>query len=145
MSQLGQFLKEKKEFVAIADRPRELITTWTGAVARLESRIRKVLEPYTTEGLTIDEWSTLQQDRGISYNLPALTVQFLDYQITIQPKTAPVQGPGRVEMSCGAKVVWLLWLRAEDWSYKWEYPPYQEGPRTLTDDVIEQLVQELLA
>ena len=47
-------------------------------------------------------------------------------------------------MSCGANVVWLIWSRADEWSYKWEYPLHAEAPQPLTDDAIEQLVEELL-
>jgi hypothetical protein len=145
MSQLGPFLREKKKLVAASERPRELIADWTAAIEHLEARIRAVLQPYEAEGLSIEEWMTLQKDQGIAYSVPALTVHFLDYQILVQPKAAPVSGPGRVEMSCGPKVVWLLWAGEDHWSYKWEYPLYQDGPQQLTDGAIEQLVQELLA
>jgi hypothetical protein len=145
MSDLGQFLREKKEQVETSKRPAELIRTWTDAVARLEERIRAALEPYRADGLTIEDWNLALHEQGLPYNLTALTVHFLDYQVEILPKGAPGRGPGRVEMSCGAKVVWLLWASGERWSYKWEYPAYDEGPKALTDEAIEDLVRELLA
>jgi hypothetical protein len=146
MSQLSQFLREKKGQLELGRQPREIIKIWTTAVERLLVRIRSILEPYTAEGLTMQQWLPLLKEQGVPYNISALTIHFLDYQITVDPKAAPSNGdPGRIEMSCGAKIVWLLWAGGDNWSYKWEYPAYADGPRQLTDQAIEQLVQELLA
>jgi hypothetical protein len=144
MSQLSEFLKEKAAQLDPNRKPQEIIEEWRSAVERLQARIRSVLAPYS-DNLKIEEWVPLLDEGGIRYNAVALTISFFDYQITVLPKKAPVRGPGRVEVSCGAKVLWLIWNNGDEWSYKWEYPPPAEGPQRLTDEAIEQLVQNLLS
>ncbi|KYF74728.1 hypothetical protein BE17_15250 [Sorangium cellulosum] len=144
MANLGQFLKDMKSGLDPNLGPREVIDRWQPAVEKLMKRVKLALEPYKDD-LLIEEWNTAHSEGGIRYNLLALTIRFIDYQITIEPKKAPGRGgPGRVEASCGLNVVWLLWSGGDNWSYKWEYPARSEGPQPLMGDAIERLVEELL-
>lgn len=144
MSNLGQFLKDMKSGLDPDRGPREVIDRWKPAVEKLMARFKHKLEPYKDD-LLIKEWNTVHSEGGIRYNLHALTIEFMDYQITIEPKKAPGRGgPGRVEASCGLNLVWLLWSGGDDWSYKWEYPADSKGSNLLTEDAIERLVEELL-
>jgi hypothetical protein len=145
MSQLGQFLRDKKQQVDASRQPEQAITLWTTAIDKLMARICSVLEPYRSEGLRFEDWNVQLREQGNPYNATALTVHFMDYQVNFLPKSAPGDGPGRIEVSCGPKIAWLYWSTGDTWSCRWEYPPQGEPAGKLTDEAIEHLVQEMLA
>ena len=141
---LAEFLKHRRERPASAADLHGHIGLFRTAVERLAARIRDVLRPY--EELEIEERSVLLKEEGVPYGATALTIRFLDVQVTVEPKGMSVIGAaGRVELASGVKVVLLDWNRGDDWSYRWSIPSGDGGSRPLTDAAIEEIVQGLLA
>ena len=70
------------------------------------------------------------EEEGVPDGPTALTIQFLDVQVTVEPKGMSVIGAaGRVELASGVKVVLLDWNRGDDWSSRWSIPSGDGGSR----------------
>jgi hypothetical protein len=55
MSQLDQFLADKKAQLDPNRRPQEIIDEWRSAVSRMEDNIARVLAPYSRD-LKVKDW-----------------------------------------------------------------------------------------
>jgi len=112
---------------------------WLERLRELLSDIRCWLSDYPQ--LQLEDWVVLLIDGdGTRFNAPALTILFQDAQITVQPKGAG----GRVEMSCGARTVYLEYRQGHGWGYFWE--EQSEAIKPLDKTVFaDEVVQGLLA
>lgn len=140
---LREFLTDRARDTAGPAGDRLKIREYSDAVKSLMKRFRDVLSPY--EALEIVEWLPLLKERSIPYNAPALTVNFRDDQITIEPKGAFVlDSAGRVSMTRGMREVHIDWAGGNDWVFRWVLPR-TTNKEPLTNEAIEDLVQGLLA
>ena len=143
---LKEFLEQRALDPALGESVHARIERWRTAALNLIQRLRRVLQPHAR--LELEEWTVVLQEQAVRYNAAALTIRFQDVQITVEPKGTflpPGEGNGRVTMECGARLVLLDWRGEESWTYWWSLPQHDEPARPLTDTIIEDLVQELLA
>jgi hypothetical protein len=123
--------------------PSSEIAAWQAAVSTLVARFKEVLAKY--EQLRLTDWAVLREHRGVRYNAEALTIEFGESPVTLEPLAIkPVGGIlGRASLNCGVRQVHLDC--ADDgklWRYHWVIPSDPKQAE-LTDEAIEELVEEL--
>jgi hypothetical protein len=124
--------------------PRSKITAWRAAVSVLNQRFKGVLG--TFDQLRLTDWSVLRDHAGIRYNAEALTIEFGETVITLEPNAIePEPGIlGRSILNCGVREIHLdCGLDGQMWRYHWVIP-HDPAQAELTDAAIEELVEELL-
>lgn len=126
------------------DGPHAKIGIWQAAVALLVARFKSVLGDYSQ--LRLLDWNVLREHAGIRYSVEALTIDFDEAAITLEPSAIePDMGIlGRVVLSCGVRSVHLdCGSDGKLWSYRWVIPR-EPTSSELTDLAIETLVEDLL-
>jgi hypothetical protein len=121
------------------------VAAWTAAVAALVGRFRVVLGPY--KQLELHGWNVLREHRGLRYNAEALTIEFGQSVITLEPEVLePEPGVlGRATLNAGVRLVHLdCDVDGTLWRYKWVIPS-DKARAELDDAAIESLVEQLLA
>lgn len=120
------------------------VPEWQAAMTALVQRFRTVLAQF--DQLTLTDWAVLREHRGVRYNADALSIEFGDVPIRLEPiAVEPEAGVlGRASLDCGVQQVHLdCSSDAAVWSYRWVIP-HEEQAHELTDAAIESLVLALL-
>lgn len=125
---LKEFLQERS---AVKNLDRQ---GWLERVRELLDEIRGWMAEY--DQLELQDWNVLIVDGNDRYNGPALTIGFLDAQVTVQPKG----NERRLEAVCGARVAFLE-PKTQGWTYH-----LQDGrtgdlsKQTFADEVVKELL-----
>lgn len=140
---LREFLEQHRAPARQGD-PRSKITAWRAAVSALVARFENVLGKF--EQLRLTGWNVLREHAGIRYNAEALTIEFDESVLTLEPEVIePEAGVlGRASLNCGVQQVHLdCGLDGRLWRYHWVIP-HDQTSAELTDEAIERLVEQLL-
>ena len=124
--------------------PRSKITAWKAAVSALNARFKNILGKFAQ--LRLIDWSVLRDHAGIRYNADALTIEFDENVITLEPNAIDPEAGilGRTSLNCGVREIHLdCGLDGELWRYHWVIP-HDPASAELSDEAIERLVEELL-
>ena len=124
--------------------PRSKINAWEAAVATLVARFKEILGKYRQ--LRLIDWSVLREHAGIRYSADALTVEFDENVITLEPNTIEPEAGilGRASLNCGVREIHLdCGPDAKLWRYHWVIP-HDQTSAELTNEAIEGLVEALL-
>ncbi|MEP7126936.1 MAG: hypothetical protein ABJE95_38750 [Byssovorax sp.] len=139
---LREFLEHQRAGV-LEGGPRSKITAWKAAVSALNARFRDVLGKF--EQLRLIDWNVLRDHAGLRYNAEALTIEFDDSVITLEPNAIePDAGIlGRASLNCGVREIHLDCAPdGKLWKYH-RVIPHDPASAELTDEAIEALVEEL--
>jgi len=140
---LREFLQRQRPEAPEAT-PRSKISAWRAAVSALNARFKGVLSKY--EQLHLLDWNVLREHAGIRYNADALTIEFDETAITLEPSAIePEPGIlGRAALNCGVREVHIDCAPdGKLWRYHWVIP-HDPASAELTDAAIEGLIEELL-
>jgi hypothetical protein len=124
--------------------PRSKINAWRAAVSALIARFKDVLGKF--DRLKLSDWSVLRDHAGIRYGAEALTIEFEETFITLEPNAIEPEAGilGRASLNCGVREVHLdCGSDGKLWRYHWVIP-HDPTSAELTDPAIEGLVEELL-
>jgi hypothetical protein len=139
---LREFLEHQRAGAPEAG-PRSKITAWKAAVSALNARLKDVLGKFGQ--LRLIDWNVLREHAGIRYNAQALTIEFDDSVITLEPNTIEPEAGilGRASLNCGVREIHLdCGPDGKLWRYHWVIP-YDPASAELSDEAIEKLVEEL--
>jgi len=120
------------------------IAAWQAAVGALVERFRAQLSSY--EKLQLLPWNVLREHRGVRYNAQALTIEFGEAVITLEPVAIKPEAGllGRASLNCGVRQIYCDCNGdAQLWRYRWVIP-HDPADAELTGQAIELLVEELL-
>jgi hypothetical protein len=123
--------------------PSSEIAEWQGAVSLLVAQFTNTLSGY--EQLSTTGWNVLREHRGVRYNAEALTIEFGESVITLEPDAIkPEIGVlGRASLNCGVHQIHLdCASNGKLWRYHWVIP-HDPASGELTTEAIEMLVEEL--
>lgn len=124
--------------------PRSKITAWRSAVSTLNDRFKGVLGKF--DQLRLTDWNVLRDHAGIRYNAEALTIEFDETVITLEPNAIEPEAGilGRSILNCGVREVHLdCGPDGKLWRYHWVIP-HDSTQAELADAAIEKLIEELL-
>jgi len=124
--------------------PSATIAAWKAAVSALAARFKEVLAPI--EQLKLTDWAVLREYRGVRYNADALTIEFGENLITLEPDAIYPEAAilGRASLNCGVRLVHLdCGEDGQLWRYHWVVP-HDAAVAELTRDAIELLVEALI-
>lgn len=139
---LREFLEHQRA-AAPEGGPRSKITAWKAAVSSLNARFKNTLGKFAQ--LRLIDWNVLRDHAGIRYNAEALTIEFDESVITLEPNAIePESGIlGRATLNCGVRQLHLdCALDGKLWRYHWVIP-HDPDSAELTDEAVERLVEEL--
>ena len=109
----------------------------------LNARFKSILGKFPQ--LRLIDWNVLRDHAGIRYDAEALTIEFDESVITLEPNAIEPEAGilGRASLNCGVRQVHLDGARGgELWSYHWVIP-HDPASAELSDEAIEKLIEAL--
>jgi hypothetical protein len=143
-SRLATFLRERRQQQQQRETVHDRLARWKTAVDDLVRLFQAVLAP-AGDQVELTSWNVLLTEKGVRYNATALTVDFGDQNVVVEPRGLNAEGVGVVTAMSGARSFRFLWSAAQGWRYEWINPERHAPAEPVTNAAIELVIEALLA
>jgi len=143
-SRLAKFLEERRQQQTRNETVHDRLARWKGAVDDLMDLFRAVLAP-AGDQVEVETWTVLLKEENVRYNATALTIDFGDQNVVVEPRGLNAEGVGVVKATSGARAFRFLWTEAQGWRFEWINPERHDPAEPVTSGAIELVIEVLLA
>jgi hypothetical protein len=143
-SGLAAFLKARRQQQQRSETVHNRLARWKAAVHDLVTHFQAVLAPAGDQA-ELTTWNVLLKEENVRYNATALTVDFGDQNIVVEPRGLNAEGVGVVTAMSGARAFRFLWSEANGWRFEWLNPERHAPAEPVTSAALELVIEALLA